>query len=202
MKDRFTHYAALRAATVEGRDYSVWDQDLGTSVVILAPHGGCIEPGTSEIAMAVAGTSYSLYLFEGLVRQGGHRELHIRSERFDEPRGLAMVAKAITAVVIHGRADGEDSEAIWIGCLDEALGASIGNGLRAQGLSASTNTPGLNGTDPSNVCNRTRSGCGVQLEIPKVVRNRLCADRVLMRTFACAVRASIGELASLGVTGS
>ena len=113
-----------------------------------------------------------------------------------------MVAKASTAVVIHGRADGEDSEAIWIGCLDEALGASIGNGLRAQGLSASTNTPGLNGTDPSNVCNRTRSGCGVQLEIPKVVRNRLCADRVLMRTFACAVRASIGELASLGVTGS
>ncbi len=163
-KDRFSCYADLRAAKFEGRDYRVWAHDLDTAVVILAPHGGCIEPGTSEIATAVAGTSCSLYLFEGLVRQGGHREQHICSERFDEPRGLTMVAKAITAVAIHGRADGEDPETIWIGGLDKALGASISSALRAHGFSARTNPPRLNGTDPSNVCNRTRSGRGVRTE--------------------------------------
>lgn len=35
-------------------------------VAIIAPHGGSIEPGTSEIAATIAGDSQSFYAFEAL----------------------------------------------------------------------------------------------------------------------------------------
>lgn len=123
-KDRSSCYAELGAVKIEGRDYRARVTDLDTTAVILASHGGGIEPTTSEIAMAVAGTSYSLYLFERLSRKGGHVELHIRSERFDEPRGVVRVLKATTGVAIYGRADCEDPEAVWIGGLDDTLRCS------------------------------------------------------------------------------
>jgi phage replication-related protein YjqB (UPF0714/DUF867 family) len=53
-------------------------------VAIIAPHGGKIEPGTSEIAAAIAGDDYSLYRFQGL-RDRPREELHITSAKFDEP---------------------------------------------------------------------------------------------------------------------
>jgi phage replication-related protein YjqB (UPF0714/DUF867 family) len=56
---------------------------LGSDVCIIAPHGGKIEKWTSEIATALAGDDYNLYLFEGLKR-AKNRDLHITSSRFDE----------------------------------------------------------------------------------------------------------------------
>jgi phage replication-related protein YjqB (UPF0714/DUF867 family) len=53
-------------------------------VAVIAPHGGGIEPGTSELATAIAGDDFSLYLFEGL-KSAGNGELHITSTNFDEP---------------------------------------------------------------------------------------------------------------------
>jgi phage replication-related protein YjqB (UPF0714/DUF867 family) len=46
------------------------------ALAILAPHGGGIEPGTSELAEAVAGEGLSFYAFEGLKRSG-NAVLHV-----------------------------------------------------------------------------------------------------------------------------
>jgi len=64
-------YADLAVAQVEGADFSVCVQRRPESAVaILAPHGGGIEAGTSEIARAVAGSEFNLYLFEGIRPSG------------------------------------------------------------------------------------------------------------------------------------
>ena len=82
--DTYNSFANLAKHAEEGRDFKVRTQErLGTTVII-APHGGGIEPGTSEIAEAIAGNDLSLYLFEG-IRDENNRELHITSTRFDEP---------------------------------------------------------------------------------------------------------------------
>jgi len=49
-----------------------------------------IEPGTSEIAEAIAGVDLSFYAFEGK-KTTGNADLHITSARIDEPQGLALV---------------------------------------------------------------------------------------------------------------
>ena len=38
------------------------------NIVIIAPHGGGIEPGTSELAIAIAGEELSFAVFEGLIK--------------------------------------------------------------------------------------------------------------------------------------
>ena len=55
----------------------------------MAPHGGGIEPGTTEIAEAVAGHEHTFYSFSG-VKARGNSVLHITSSRFDEPEGIAI----------------------------------------------------------------------------------------------------------------
>ena len=54
MTDRYQNFADLSADMQEGVDYRIRSSDCGTSVVILAPHGGSIEPETAEIAEAIA----------------------------------------------------------------------------------------------------------------------------------------------------
>ena len=66
MADRSPDFATLAAAHEQDRDYRITVQDRGTRVVILAPHGGMIEPETASIARAVAGDDLSFYLFEAL----------------------------------------------------------------------------------------------------------------------------------------
>ncbi|MFA1628164.1 poly-gamma-glutamate hydrolase family protein [Rhizobium mongolense] len=58
-----------------------------SSVCVIAPHGGKIERGTSELARAVAGTELSYYLFEGL-KPKGNRDLHVTSSNFNEPQSV------------------------------------------------------------------------------------------------------------------
>ncbi|WP_261338761.1 poly-gamma-glutamate hydrolase family protein [Rhizobium leguminosarum] len=49
---------------MEGVDFRIGVTRI--PVAIVAPHRGHIEPHTSEIAAAIAGEDFSLYLFEGL----------------------------------------------------------------------------------------------------------------------------------------
>jgi phage replication-related protein YjqB (UPF0714/DUF867 family) len=37
---------------------------------VIAPHGGGIDQYTSDIARAIAGAEFNLYLFEGISRSG------------------------------------------------------------------------------------------------------------------------------------
>lgn len=96
-KDRYGSFEELSSAEIAGEDFSIVSKDRGTKALILAPHGGFIEPGTSQISRTVAATKYSLYIFEGL-KNRKHSELHITSTSFDEPRAMELAEKSETIV--------------------------------------------------------------------------------------------------------
>jgi phage replication-related protein YjqB (UPF0714/DUF867 family) len=186
--DRYPNFAALNAEEERGLHFQVWLEDRGTPIVVLAPHGGWIEPGTSEIAKAIAGDDLSIYSFESLVPGRPHSDLHITSTRFDEPEGLALARAAETAVAIHGRANSGDLKTIGLGGRDLAFRDAIARALRAAGFSVAIAPPDMAARDPSNICNRGTSGAGVQLELPLSLRRRLVGNPTRLRSFCDAVR--------------
>ncbi len=188
MADRYRKFEDLAADTQLDVDYRIRREDRGTPVVILAPHGGSIEPETAEIAEAIAGEEFSFYAFEAL-KAGAHGDFHITSHRFDEPDALDLVGRSYIAVAIHGRKD-DGSNTVWLGGRATALRDAIGASLRDSGFAAIPNET-LPGVHEFNICNRTRSGEGVQLELPRSLRRRLAREQTALDKFCTAVRTAI-----------
>jgi phage replication-related protein YjqB (UPF0714/DUF867 family) len=128
MFDLYHCYADLAAAEPEGVHYRVRVVERASQIVVVAPHGGRIEPGPSETAALILAGDFSLYCFESLV---SGRRLHLTSSRFDESRGLALVEASEIAIAIHGRADGGDPRTIWMGGLRVDLRDAVGDPRRA-----------------------------------------------------------------------
>jgi len=190
--DRYRCFADLAAGERVGVDYRVRVIDRGSAVAVVAPHGGAIEPGTSAIAAAIAGDDGSVYCFEGLRAGRAHGDLHVTSMRFDEPAACALVAGCETVVAVHGRMDGDDPAAVWVGGRDAGLRAAVAAGLAAAGFAALADGHRLMGLEAANICNRGRRGMGVQLELPRALRGRLVADAGLLAAFGGAVRRVVG----------
>jgi len=189
MADRYKSYTDLAAENRRGVDYDVRSENRGSAVIIIAPHGGTTEPETSALAEAIAGNDLSFYAFEAF-KKGAHSDFHITSHRFDEPVGLDIVGKSTTAVAIHGRKD-DGTDTVWLGGRNEVLRDAIGAALRDAGFGAELNTT-LPGVHEANICNRTISGEGVQLELSRSLRKDLAMDAKLLATFSEAVRRAIG----------
>jgi phage replication-related protein YjqB (UPF0714/DUF867 family) len=185
MADRYRTFDDLAANERLGIDYRIRIEDRGAPFVILAPHGGRIEPGTSEIAEAIAGTDLSFYAFEAL-KNGAHGDFHISSHGFDEPKAIDLVGRSRTAIAIHGRRD-EGRDAVWLGGRAMALRNAIGASLRDAGFETEFNErlPGLHRT---NICNRTLTGEGVQLELPRSLRRRLAIEAEFLQAFCETIR--------------
>jgi phage replication-related protein YjqB (UPF0714/DUF867 family) len=160
-KLKYRSFRELAIAEVEGIDYRIrWRQ--GTSeIAIVAIHGGGIEPGTTQIAEAIAGDRHSFYSFSGL-KKSGNFALHITSRRFDEPKGLAVARKATTVISVHGC--GDSDSIILMGGRNIILKEKIRKSLEKAGFQVK-NSVRFPGSSPLNICNRCRSGAGVQLEI-------------------------------------
>jgi phage replication-related protein YjqB (UPF0714/DUF867 family) len=58
-------------------------------------------------------------------------------------------------------------------------------------LRSKSNVHRLHGVEPGNICNRGTSSAGVQLEIPRSLRDRLMADGRLMAAFVESVRQAL-----------
>ena len=173
MADTYPNFAALEQNERAGIDYCVIARREEEAFTIAAPHGGGIEPGTSEIAAAIARLRWSFYTLEGLKRSG-NSVLHITSTRFDEPICLALLAATSRVVTIHGEESDDDGEGVFVGGLDADLGACVGAALSAQGFDVRKHPdPDLQGLDPRNICNRGTAGAGVQLELSRAVRETL-----------------------------
>jgi phage replication-related protein YjqB (UPF0714/DUF867 family) len=185
----YMSFKELADREVEGQDYRIRVELRDAPVLIMAPHGGKIEPATSEIAEAIAGMDYSFYSFEGL-KSDGNSVLHIESHLFDEFCALQTVEKADIVVTVHGQIDQRD-EFVMVGGLNDGLRSEIERQLEAAGFKTRRPTEGLLGTDRMNICNRGKLKQGVQLEISRKVRDVLRTNQDPLQTFANAVRKGI-----------
>jgi phage replication-related protein YjqB (UPF0714/DUF867 family) len=165
----YTSFRELKRREVEGRDYRIRSRRGWTGILLMAPHGGGIEPGTSRIADAAAGDEHAFYAFEGLKARGNSR-LHVTSALFDEPVGLRMAAKADTVLTVHGCKDRRS--VVLVGGLNRRLGASVWKALERAGFLLERSSR-IAGENPGNICNRCRSGEGVQVEISAGLRRRM-----------------------------
>ena len=170
MADRYRNFADLAAHEKEDLDFRIRSDERHGRAAVIAPHGGGIEPGTSELAEAIAGDDLSFYSFDGLKKRG-NGVLHITSSRFDEPHALALVAASPAVVVLHGELECPDQVA-FLGGLDKELGKRIQTGLEVAGFVVRIHgNPNLQGVDKTNICNRGRGGQGVQLELSQPLRD-------------------------------
>jgi len=156
--------------------------------IVLAVHGGGIEGGTSEIALAVAGYhpatfaratdcygSHDFWIFEGLLGSGNSK-LHVTSTNYDDPIALKLVQISKRCISLHGLADDAADKKIHIGGRDSELRNIVLEELTAAGIAAETATdPATNASDAANICNKTTIGAGVQLEMGKTYRASLFA---------------------------
>ena len=103
MVKAYRSFGELSEREIEGQDYRIRTYPRDNRVLVMAPHGGKIEPGTTEIAEAIAGDDFSLYDFEG-IKPDGNGVLHIESHLYDEPRALEAVRGAKIVLTVHGQA--------------------------------------------------------------------------------------------------
>jgi phage replication-related protein YjqB (UPF0714/DUF867 family) len=152
----------------EGIDYRRCIRDQGSSLAIVVPHGGGIEVGTSEIARALAGDTYTLYCFEGIKHSGNHL-LHIPSTHFDDPLCLKLLDGASRVLSLHGCAG--KRPLIHVGGRHKGWKKQILSTLTAHHFPVVEAVHKYPGTHPENICNVHPSG-GVQLELSTGFRER------------------------------
>jgi phage replication-related protein YjqB (UPF0714/DUF867 family) len=168
--DRYKSFAELNRAERERFSFVRLVRKRRSPFAILAPHGGGIEPGTTEIARAIAGLGFSFYALDG-IKSSGNDILHITSTRFDEPKCLALVRDSQVVVAVHGCA-GKDAF-VYVGGLHAALAARLAGALKEIGVEPRQDGQTYAGLQPDNICNRGRSGKGVQLEISEGLRRMM-----------------------------
>lgn len=166
----YKSFAELGISEQEGISYQREVKKRRSGFAIIAPHGGGIEPGTSEIAKAIAGTEFSYYTFDG-IRQKGNERLHITSTLFDEPMCLKIVNDSEIVVAIHG-CEG-DKKVIYVGGLLHELKTHLIDTLVRAEFDARIASDHYAGTQSQNICNRGRSGRGVQLELSDGLRRTM-----------------------------
>jgi phage replication-related protein YjqB (UPF0714/DUF867 family) len=167
-KGNFQH---LAAQFKEGCDFEIVTRRGNSDTLILAIHGGGIEPGTADIATRVAGEDHALYLFQG-IRTKGNAALHLTSTRFDEPRALALAAAAQRILSIHG-CRGKAAFAL-VGGRDREATGRLREALQAENFTIeAAEDGGMGGKHPTNICNRGLCKMGLQLELSAGLRYQL-----------------------------
>jgi len=169
--DHYQSFFELSQNERLGLDFQIRTRRGPSGIIVLAPHGGNIEPGCSEIADACAAEEHSFYSFEGLKASGNWR-LHIASTKFDEPTCMQLLQQSTMAIVIHGCRQPDDR--IYLGGLDAALAERIGRSLQDAGFNTGSKD-GMQGRSRHNICNLCGNGRGVQLEVPFALRRRMFA---------------------------
>jgi phage replication-related protein YjqB (UPF0714/DUF867 family) len=173
----------LKNGHVLGRDFRVAFGDSKIDrCLLVAPHGGGIEPGSSEIMRAVAEAGgWAWYEFAGFLRQGNKEALHMASTEFDEPTLLSMLPQAGFVLAFHG-ANESGEPLVYVGgkwkpgreIVIESIQAALGDhGIRAVDAGGDTAPAHLRGVHDLSITNRGKRAEGVQLEFSRAARNLL-----------------------------
>jgi phage replication-related protein YjqB (UPF0714/DUF867 family) len=197
--DKYRSYQQLMMWEKEGRDFSIHVREGFSGLAVIAPHGGGIEPGTMELAEAIAGEVHSFYCLEG-IKRAQNADLHLTSEYFNEPKAVDIVKTSQTVLALHG-CKGQE-EVVYLGGRDVEKRERIGRSLTKAGFTVEMSPrPQIQGKSRMNICNRCPSGMGVQLEIASGLRKRMFSDLTrrgrqrrteTFHRFVSAIREAIG----------
>jgi phage replication-related protein YjqB (UPF0714/DUF867 family) len=186
---------------VEGVDYGrryrrheLFDDGLPekcavAKTTIIAPHGGGIEFGTSELCLAIAGyhpatlvippgtgITYDYWMFEGL-RATDNAELHVTSTKCNDGVAESLCGGALNVLALHGctttQAELPDNaRTVLVGGRNAALKQHLLNEFAEAELDAidAVDREALNGDEPTNIANRTLLGMGGHLELTGPLR--------------------------------
>ena len=200
--NRYSNFHELSQHEIRGTDYSIKTHSRPSHVVVVAPHGGGIEPGTSEIASRVASEDLGMYLFEGM-KATDNSKLHLTSTHFDEPECLRLVRAYRSVLTIHGcRSRSFAEEAVYVGGLHGEFRHLLTRHLENSGFYVLDDNQ-TKGISPANICNKGTLGAGVQIEISEGLRRRMfltfssCGGKRPLSTldeFVCALRSAIHAL--------
>lgn len=161
---------------------------------VIAPHGGGIEAGTSELCLAVAGyhpadlapipavgSAHDFWMFEGL-RSSNNSALHVTSTHCDDTVVRAMCSGSLNVLSLHGtttaRAGLETgAQAVLVGGLNPNFRQYLLEEFAAVGVRAvaASGEGGIAGISPENICNRSMLGMGAQLELTTELRAAMFA---------------------------
>jgi len=170
----------------EGQDYRLRLWDRGHPVLVLALHGGQIEPGTSPLAARLAGADWSLYDFQG-IRPHGNGQLHRPSVELVDPRLVELAGRAWIALSLHG-ATGV-APLVGIGGRNRRLARRVQRQLAALGVVCVDLGAGLQGRARRNPVNWPLRR-GVQLELSAGLRRQLARPAAAV-AFCVALRQGV-----------
>jgi phage replication-related protein YjqB (UPF0714/DUF867 family) len=159
---------------------------------IIAPHGGGIEFGTSELCLAIAGyhpatlavapgtgITHDYWMFEGL-RPSHNGELHVTSTHCDDGVAVSLCAGSLNVLALHGCGTvqaglPDDAEVVLVGGRNATLKQHLIDELTTAGFDAvdAAGHPNLDGTDVDNIVNRTLLGMGGHLELTGPLRSTM-----------------------------
>lgn len=185
--DRYRNFAHLTQHEMEEEDYEieVIEKDRDLRIVVMAPHGGGIEPHTAPLARMIAGEDLSFYAFKGIKLEGGNGILHITSTNFDEPEAIRLARQAGVVIAVHGKSG--VGEFAMVGGRHPELVRRIEAVFEELEVGTRDPPSEVAARDPQNLCNRSRQG-GVQLELSMELRKRLRSDAGLQDRFVRRIR--------------
>jgi len=174
MEDTYKDFKSLSAVEKEGKDFQIWSNKIKSRIAIVAPHGGGIEPGTSEIAKYIAGDDFTCYSFEGIKSKENKKYLHLTSTNFDEPEGVKICNSSDIVLAVHGAEENDDF--VYVGGRNQGLKNRIIQKLKNDGFNAKEDTTIHSGRDAENICNKCKSMEGLQLEISNGLRKKMIKE--------------------------
>jgi phage replication-related protein YjqB (UPF0714/DUF867 family) len=204
-KDLYIGMNHLYAHETEGVDYTKewhrhrWryktsqDNKDENEIFVMAPHGGGIEVGTTELALATAGftsnfnrhpattDTYDYFIFNGKKPGDQNGSLHVTASNYDDFVANELVQNSVISLAFHGCTDEqakpnttEEYKACLIGGLDIAFMTMLEYQLYDAGFNALiSDQEMLNGDLPDNIINKNKRRAGVQFELTNSFRQSL-----------------------------
>ncbi len=173
-QDYYKSMTELYNDTKEGIDWKKDTRNVGKSVLIVAPHGGNIEQGTSELTKLVANNGdFDYFSFEA-IRPSNNTQLHVTSTNYDDATLHDMIQDRTATISIHG-AQGEE-QLVYLGGYQSPLRDAIQSQLERKGFVVKIPPEYLGGLSNANFINKVEESTGVQLELTTALRKAFFKD--------------------------
>jgi len=167
---KYKKFSDMSAGEQKGVDYDTHSVYKGPNAYgVFGIHGGKISEVVAHLTDRIAGERHSKYLFSAS-KESGNSDLVIKGHQYDDPEALELAHKV--PVVVSLAISSNKDKTVLVDGRNEFLADEITNSLREHGFSVKKPfSSHLNGMKKSNIANQGREGVGVQIQLPKDLRN-------------------------------